>query len=137
MMAREDNAYIDLTVSPPPKNGILKVVKAEHVQNEGPAMHVKTEDKTVGHKRRWATRMDAVTALKLESTKVGRRIKTMNSCSRAVTLVCHTHGQVYGDTRFGCQYKVVLRKSKSTTGRCTKKPWAIKKGLYDTFTPNP
>ena len=73
----------------------------------------------------WPTRSDAVTAIKLESTKVGKQVVVGQSLSngRKVTLVCSTYGKTT-TSRFLCDYRAVLRKSKKDMPN----PWRLKVG---------
>ena len=93
---------------------------------------VKTEDSfsTSILSRRWATRAEAVTSLKLHSTMLGKKIilDRIRSGKLAVVMVCSTHGQIHVGQRFACSYRVVLRKSKAKSGSYAKFPWAIKQG---------
>ena len=97
---------------------------------------------------RWASRAEAVTAIKLHSTMQNHRvmINTKKSNDRKLLLECWSkHGKVVAasskskgasstsngasstsvDPRFVCDYSVRLRKSKAKGGERAAKPWGI------------
>ena len=76
--------------------------------------------------KKWVTRHGAVTEVKYHSTRQGKKavLKNQSSGGQKITLVCSTHSRVT-DPRFECQYKAVLRKSKSAK---ESRPWHLVKG---------
>lgn len=122
--------------SEPLKNKAVQI-KQEQIKQEQidavitvPLVPVQTTVENELLSRRWKTRGEAVTALKLHSTKMGHRIKTLrkSSGSKATTLICCTHDQQGQDKRFACDYRITLRRSKSKNPSIMKKPWTIKQG---------
>ena len=84
---------------------------------------IRAETQWLVHKK-WATRKDAVTAIKLDSTHQGKRIQQLSKGSSQVRVqfVCTTHKQT--NPRHQCGYKVVLHKSKKDV----EYPWHLVEG---------
>ena len=74
--------------------------------------------------KKWETRKDAVTAVKLHSTHQGKRILQHHKGSSGdrVKLVCSKYGEK--DPRHKCEYEAILRKTSLPVSH----PWHLKEG---------